>query len=197
MIDIIKEAISFEKCVLRDDSSGHDYEHPLRVERIAFHLSEHYECNRLVVRLAALLHDVDDIKLFPNNTTNANLLIFFQANGFDVEEQQKIINIINFLTLDIKDDSAPIEAKIVQDADNLDALGAIGIARLFAFGGWKGIVPISCIDKHVASSEKHYYERLKKLPLIMNTKEAYEEALKRIQYMDEFMEKLRKEATLS
>lgn len=193
---MIQKAKEYEQKILQNDPSGHDYEHSLRVNKIAKMIASNYSCDIDLIQLAALLHDVDDIKLFPNNKPNHNLKIFFSTNAVPLEYQKGIISIIEFLSLDTKRDDLPIEMQIVQDADNLDALGAIGIARLFAFGGWKGILPISSLDGTEDTSLNHYYDRLTKLPQLMNTPFGQQEAQRRFEFMQQFINKLLEEVSL-
>lgn len=194
--ELISSAKEFEYKILQNDASGHDFEHPLRVNRIATTIAKKYNCDLVLIQLAALLHDVDDFKLFPNQDRNHNLKIFFSTNAVPLEYQTNILSIIEFLSRSEKKDHIPIEAQIVQDADNLDALGAIGIARLFAFGGANGILPIVSSDDTINTSIGHYYNTLTKFPQLMNTPYGRREANRRVKFMRKFVIKLSKEVAL-
>ena len=189
--DITHITIDYVRQILMNDSSGHDYGHCLRVAALAEKIAQNYNCNTELIQLASLLHDVDDKKIFGDND-NANIRSFFAKNFIPEEMQIQIQDIINFISLDKQDDTVSIETKIVQDADNLDALGAIGLARMFAFGGAKGVVvysPEECEN----DSFSHYHNRLIRLPECMNTKEGLTEANLRIQFMEHFINQFLKE----
>ena len=152
-------------------------------------IASDHACDKNLVILSALLHDIDDEKIFGNNG-HKNLIEFCNSNNIDLSCREKVIAIIDFLSLDKKDDSVSIETQIVQDADNLDALGAIGLARMFAFGGANGKV---MYDGSKNDSFSHFYQRLIKLPELMNTTYAKEEAEKRLKFMQEFIEQFNSE----
>lgn len=189
MYSIFKVADKYVKKILGNDSSGHDISHCRRVQKNALLISEKYNCDRDLISLTALLHDIDDEKIF-SCTGHSHLIEFCSYNNLPEDFLNKMIAIIDFLSLDKKDDNISIETKIVQDADNLDALGAIGIARMFAFCGANGVVIYNGTDR---DSLSHYYQRLKKLPALMNTPYARAEAGRRLQYMNDFIEQLKKE----
>lgn len=185
----IKKAESYVQSLLCHDASGHDYGHCIRVKNLALKIAESYDCDKNLVALASVLHDVDDEKVF-GHIGHKHLVEFCRQNNLDAEYQNKITSIIDFLSLDLKDDTVSIETHIVQDADNLDALGAVGIARMFAFGGANGKV---MYDGSKNDSFSHFYQRLIKLPELMNTTYAKEEAEKRLKFMQEFIEQFKSE----
>ena len=187
--EIIKKAEKFTKEILGNNSSGHDFDHCLRVQNVSLDIASQYNCDRNLVALSALLHDIDDEKIFGNNG-HEHLIDFCTLNNVDSACRDKIIAIIDFLSLDKKDSSVSIETKIVQDADNLDALGAIGLARMFAFGGATGKVLYNASNN---DSFSHVYQRLIKLPELMNTAYAKEEADKRLKFMRIFIEQFKSE----
>lgn len=189
---IILMAEKYVEKILGADASGHDFLHCKRVQLIATKLSLNYECDKNLVSLSAILHDVDEEKVF-GYTNHQHLYEFFKLYGVTEDYQCKITKIIDFLSFDKKDNSKSIETKIVQDADNLDALGAIGIARMFAFGGANGKV---LFDGTSADSFSHFYLRLENLSSLMNTPYAKNEAKKRLRYMKDFMSQLKKEILL-
>ena len=189
MEDIIIKAAEYVKDIFTGNSDGHDYGHAMRVYHNARLIAENYpECDITSVCLAALLHDVDDHKLF-NTTNNENARRFLFLNGINKEQTEKICRIINGVSFSKNRDRRPdtIEGMIVQDADRLDALGAVGIARAFAYGGKNG--------RSLQDTIRHFHEKLLLLKDEMNTEEAKEIALSRHKLMLEFLEEMDKETT--
>lgn len=183
-----------------NDSSGHDYWHSIRVYKNAMKIANDIECEKDIVALVALLHDVDDAKLF--DTTNyENARNIMNKVGINKGQIEKIISIIGEISYRGKDSVVPktIEGKIVQDADRLDALGAIGIARTFAYGGNRGkeiynpdIKPQKDLDSITylesrGSSVNHFYEKLFKLKDMMNTDVGKRIAKERDEYMHKYL----------
>lgn len=184
------------------DCSGHDYWHTVRVYNNALKIAREMECDLDVVALGALLHDVDDPKLFDTmNYENAKSIM--EQAGVAGETINKVVEIISEVSYKGKDSVVPksMEGKIVQDADRLDALGAIGIARTFAYGGSReielynpGIEPKTTLDENSyftvkSSSVNHFYEKLFRLKDMMNTEIARRIAEERDEYMHQFIEK--------
>ena len=131
---VINSAIQYIKTLFQNNSDGHDAQHTLRVYHNALLISESEpDCNLFVVSLAALLHDVDDYKLF-RTENNANARTFLSSQNIETDQTDYICDIINSVSFSKNQGKrlASIDAKIVQDADRLDAIGAIGIARTFA-----------------------------------------------------------------
>ena len=166
----------FIKNVFSCDSSGHDFYHTVRVYKLATQIAEHEKADVKTVQLAALLHDVDDIKLSPDTySEKKNAVGFMTAGNVDrktIEAVCKIIDSVSFVGTDSQIPETA-EGKCVQDADRLDAMGAIGIARTFAYGGSKGraiydpeIKPKPGMDKEEyrnnenSTSINHFYEKL-------------------------------------
>ena len=184
---IIKAAKQYIHDLFKDNSDGHDLEHSLRVYRNALKIAECYpECDKMIVSLSSLLHDVDDHKLF-DTTDNANARSFLGSNGVDEDDIEKICKIINGVSFSKNKGVRPetIEGQIVQDADRLDAMGAIGIARTFAYGGKNG--------RSLDSSIGHFREKLLLLKDLMNTDEAKKMAKERHEYMEVFLTEYHKE----
>ena len=188
------------------DFSGHDFRHSFRVYRNACLIAESEECNKEIVSLAALLHDADDVKLFhTENYANAKEIMTEEGISADIQERViEAISTVSFKGTDTKTPSS-VEGKIVQDADRLDAIGAIGIARAFAFGGSRGREMYNPEEKPVEnmseeeyrSSEgttiNHFYEKLFLLKNMMNTKTAQRIAEKRDAFMHEFVDEFLEE----
>ena len=196
--NIIDNAMEFVKTVFVDDYSGHDYFHTLRVYKLATRIAEYENADLLTVQLAALLHDVDDIKLSPATHANKDRAVgFLREHGVAEEMIKTICEIIGEISFKGTDTVVPktIEGKCVQDADRLDAIGAIGIARTFAFGGnhkqaiydpdIKPVVNLSEKDyrNHVSTAINHFYEKLLLLKDMMNTPTAKKIANERHEYM--------------
>ena len=176
----------------------------MRVYRLAIQIAEQENADMLIVQLAALLHDVDDVKLsLETHETKRNAVRFMKNSGVDdkvIASVCKIIDEVSFAGIDSVVPST-IEGKCVQDADRLDAMGAIGIARTFAYGGSKGrrihdpdIKPMTNMNKadynqnHNSTSINHFYEKLLLLKDMMNTETAKKMAMHRQAVMEDFLE---------
>ena len=130
------------KSFFANEASGHDWWHTHRVRQMALYLALHEGADPNICELAALLHDVADWKF--NTSEEAGLAVvaeWLDEAGISLPEQEKILTIISQISYKgagVVDVVTSIEASVVQDADRLDAIGAIGIARAFAFGGHHG-----------------------------------------------------------
>lgn len=206
MEHIIAEAVNYIKNIFQNDFSGHDYFHSLRVYRVARTIAERENADMEIVSLAALLHDVDDRKLSPETCEKKEHAVSFMKEQYVSDANiERICQIIEEVSFAGNDSVIPstVEGKCVQDADRLDALGAIGIARAFAYGGSHHraiydpeIVPKVGMSKeeyqgHVTTSVNHFYEKLFLLKDMMNTDTGKKIAEKRERFMrayvDEFM----------
>lgn len=148
---IIPATITYIQDLFCGNSGGHDAAHSLRVYRNALLIAEGEPgCDTEIIALAALLHDADDHKLF-HTEGNANARSFLNAQKVAPEKIERICEAINAVSFSQNRSRRPetLEGKIVQDADRLDALGALGIARTFAYGGEHG----RSLDESVA----HFY----------------------------------------
>ena len=184
---IIAAAKEYIHGLFRNNSDGHDVNHSIRVYQNACKIAEGYpESNLMVVSLAALLHDADDHKLF-HTENNANARTFMQSQQVESDTIEFVCEVINGVSFSKNKGIHPgsIEGKIVQDADRLDALGAIGIARTFAFGGKNG--------RSLESSLQHFYDKLLLLKDEMNTEEGRRTAEIRDAFMKEFLEEIHEE----
>jgi len=184
---IVKEATEFVRALFQGNSDGHDFDHTMRVYREAMEIADSEpDCDRQVVALAALLHDADDYKLF-KTADNANARDFLNSQNMDEATVKKICTAINSVSFSKNRDRCPesLEGRIVQDADRLDAIGAIGIARTFAYGGKHG--------RTLDSSIEHFHEKLLLLKAMMHTEKAKEIAESRHTFMESFLQEWEKE----
>lgn len=200
---MVNNALEYIKEIFLGDSSGHDYYHTVRVYKIATEIAKQEYADVNIVQLAALLHDVDDKKLSPEtHATKKNAVDFMTANGVDADIINMVCKIIDEVSFAGTDSVVPstIEGKCVQDADRLDAIGAIGIARTFAYGGSRGrkiydpdIKPRIGMSKEEyqknmnSTSINHFYEKLLLLKDMMNTTAGKKLAEHRQAVMQEFL----------
>ena len=179
--DLIRKAEEYIRDLFKDNSDGHDADHSLRVLTNAMAIAEDMKDIDLeAVVLAALLHDADDHKLF-DTKDNANARSFLKENGIEGSRADFICSIINSVSFSKNRGKTPdsTEGKIVQDADRLDAIGAVGIARTFAYGGKNG--------RPLEDSIRHFHDKLLLLKDELNTESAKAMAEKRHEFMLEFM----------
>ena len=184
---IVEEAAEYVRALFQGNSDGHDFDHTMRVYRTAMEIADSEpDCDRKIVALAALLHDADDSKLFAT-ADNANTRAFLAAQNVDEDTAGKICTAINSVSISKNRDRCPelLEGRIVQDADRLDAIGATGIARTFAYGGKHGRTLDSSID--------HFHEKLLLLKAMMHTEKAKEMAESRHAFMESFLQEWEKE----
>ena len=203
---MIQKAEKFVQDLMAQDASGHDWFHTQRVLKLARTIARQ-EClvqklDLQTVELIALLHDVDDRKLSPDTWKDLGRAnTFLMENGVDEAGREFILAGIRQISYKGKDSVAPdsIEAKCVQDADRLDAIGAIGIARAFAFGGSRGRAmydpeepPVTDMDAETYANSKghtinHFYEKLLLLKNLMNTETGRKLAQQRHAFMETFL----------
>lgn len=186
------------------EATGHDYWHAIRVYKSACHIGKIERADMRIVSVAALLHDVVDSKLSAKKREYGYQLIdeWLRALGYTDDEQKAVLYIIDNMSYKGGSNNhikLSLEGQVVQDADRLDALGAIGIARTFAFGGAKGRAlhnpdesPMSFesyedFKKYEGSSVNHFYEKLLKLKALMNTDFGRAMAEERHRYMEGFL----------
>ncbi len=188
----IKDAKNYIKVLFRDNAGGHDADHTLRVWRNAMMIAEEMNssggesCDPEITALASLLHDADDHKLF-HTENNANARKFLEESGVPAERIRRICEVINGVSFSRNKGKIPasLEGKIVQDADRLDAIGAIGVARTFAFGGEHG--------RSLSESVQHFYDKLLLLKGTMNTEPAKRIAEERHRFLEDYLRELDKE----
>lgn len=200
--NLLEKTLVFIKERFENDYSGHDYYHSIRVYNLATSICKKENANLEIVQLAALLHDVDDYKLFGGNAgTYSKAEAFLKENKISDKKIRFICDIISSISFKGTDTQIPQskEGKVVQDADRLDAIGAIGITRTFAYGGSKNrpiYVPnekpkvnmsFEEYSKSNGTSINHFYEKLLRLKDLMNTITAKKMAESRHKYMEEFL----------
>ena len=198
---VFTDAMAYIGDLFSSDSSGHDLYHSLRVHNMAIALQKEEGGDICLIRLSALLHDCDDRKLFDTDD-NANARRFMSTHGIDEKMQDSVCRILSQISFKGKDSVVPdtLEGKIVQDADRLDAIGAIGIGRAFAYGGKAGRmmhIPGEMYKDGMSEEEyfknegttvNHFYEKLLLLKDMMNTATAKRIAEDRHRYMEGFLQ---------
>lgn len=187
--DILIKAQEYIKETLLDDGTGHDYYHIERVVINARKILQTEHADSFIVELAAWLHDLGDQKL-NNGIDKSEELISAFLKSLAVEPSiiDRIIEIVSQVSFSKGNRPSSIEAEIVQDADRLDAIGAIGIARCFAYGGSKNRILYSPDEKEKENSSiQHFYDKLFKLKDLMNTESAKPIASKRHSFMEEYI----------
>ncbi len=201
---IIVRTIEFVKKQLHNAEAGHDWFHTERVWKLARKIAEKEPSDGLVVELAALLHDIADPKFHEGNETLALDLSreFLEKQKLENNLVEQVLFIIKNISFKNKGELTtvrPIELDIVQDADRLDAIGAIGVARTFNFGGFKNnriydpeIPPDLMISKEEykksnGTTINHFYEKLLLLKDLMNTETARTIAAGRHLFMEDFL----------
>ncbi|PJJ80229.1 HD domain-containing protein [Mucilaginibacter auburnensis] len=211
---IVEKTVAFVKETLKDAEGGHDWQHIERVYNNAKNIAETEDANQLVVELAALLHDIAEPK-FNNGDEEkgpAMAAAFLQDIGVDEAVITHVQNIIRYMSFKSSFDApvfTSIEMQIVQDADRLDAMGAIGIARAFNYGGHKGraiydpAVPAqtytdkAAYKNSTAPTINHFYEKLLLLKDKMNTETGMRLAQQRHNFMLVYLDQFYKEMNSS
>jgi uncharacterized protein len=202
--DLISKTIAFVKSKLENAEGGHDWFHIERVYRNAILISKNEVCDATVVQLGALLHDIADSKFHDGDETVGPRVAREFLESENVEEAiiTHIVNIIENISYkggNFEKKFTSIELSVVQDADRLDAIGAIGIARTFNYGGFKNrtlydpkIAPNSSMTKEEYKKNdsptlNHFYEKLLLLKDKMNTATGKQIAQERHRYMEGFL----------
>ncbi len=169
---------------------GHDFDHSVRVHRNAVRIAEDETCDMMVVEAAAIVHDYLDHKFGGDTKERQEKLAHVLSEvGLSSSQTELVLGIINTMSFTKGVLMTTMEGMIVQDADRLDALGAIGIARTFAYGGHLGR-PLYGTDE---SSLQHFHDKLFKLKNLMNTSKGKVLAIARHEFMLMYMEQLAQE----
>ncbi|MEA1850890.1 HD domain-containing protein [Chryseobacterium sp. MHB01] len=214
MNKLIENTVEFVKEKLKGAEAGHDWYHIERVWKLSKKIAETEDCDLEVVELAALLHDIADPKFHNGDETVA-----LKVSREFLENQQTSENVIEKVLFIIKNisfknraeapENLPVELKIVQDADRIDAIGAIGVARTFNFGGFKNNLmydpeikpklnmPKDEYKKSNGTTINHFYEKLLLLKDLMNTRKGKEIAAERHSFMLQFLDQFYKEWNVS
>lgn len=203
--DILSRTEKYVHEKLEGEETGHDWWHIHRVRNTALKLAKEEKADLFIVELAALLHDIADHKFHDGDEEIGPATARNWLNQLKVDEPLiihvcDIIRDVSFKGADVETPMKTIEGKVVQDADRLDALGAIGIARAFAYGGYKerelynpNIKPeqhdsFEAYKKSTGPTINHFYEKLFLLKDRMNTNSGRKEAKKRHQFMKEYVD---------
>lgn len=211
---IVEKILEHVKNQFESDTTGHDWFHIERVYKMACHLQAKEGGDLEIIQLAALLHDISDHKMNGGKLNEGGIVAFqlLTDNGYDEKKAKIVANIVDGVSFKgalVKDLQISIEGKIVQDADRLDAIGAMGIARAFAYGGSKNrpiynpsILPELHDDfKKYATAKSHtinhFYEKLLLLKDRLHTKTAHIIGLKRHQIMEAFLKQFYDEWNLT
>jgi uncharacterized protein len=207
---VITQTVEYVKDELEGDSSGHDWWHVFRVWKTAARIAEIEHADMFTVQLAALLHDIGDYKFNDGNERlgsqmSRHWLEKLQVNESVICHVCEIVSEVSFRGVGASSGKRTLESMIVQDADRLDAIGAIGVARAFAYGGWKGhkifepeIEPVlyASFEEYKgrsSSSINHFAEKLLLLKELMNTETARRVAEGRHKFMLAFLEEFFRE----
>jgi len=201
---LIDKTIAFVKEKLDNAEGGHDWFHIERVYKNSILIAQEEECDLIVVKLGALLHDIADSKFHDGDETIGpkTARAFLESENVFEETINHVINIIENISFkggNFENKFSSKELEIVQDADRLDAIGAIGIARTFNYGGFKNralynpsIAPNLNMSKEEYKNSNsptlnHFYEKLLLLKDKMNTATGKKIALERHKYMENFL----------
>ncbi|MFZ4522351.1 MAG: HD domain-containing protein [Bacteroidales bacterium] len=203
--EIIEKTIQFVKAELRQAEGGHDWWHIERVWRNAQTIAKSEDADLFIVELGALLHDIADHKFHDGDESIGvrKARAILQSLSVDqpvIDQVEKIITNISFKGGNWESDFSSPELSVIQDADRLDAIGAIGIARTFNYGGFKGREmynpsvkpePGMTVEQYKASTAptiNHFYEKLLLLKERMNTETGRRMALQRHKFMEQYLE---------
>jgi uncharacterized protein len=207
---VIKKTAAHMKKLLSGEGSGHDWWHTYRVWKDAIRIGKQEKADLFIVQLTALLHDIADYKLHGGDENIGPRRAREWLEGQKVDEKTisqvcRIISDMPFKGAKVESKMKALEGKVVQDADRLDAIGAIGIARCFTFSGHKGreiYNPDIKPDMHesfeqyksnVSPAINHFYEKLLLLKDLMNTKAARKIAEGRHVFMKQYLNRFYKE----
>jgi uncharacterized protein len=202
---ILEKAENYVRKAMSGEGSGHDWWHVARVKRQAAAIAATEQgCRAYIALCAALLHDIKDWK-FAGGDEEAGpkeagrLMLKFGASGDDAQQVMQIVREVSYKGAGVRTLGTTLEARVVQDADRLDAMGAIGIARCFAYGGSRSRAIFDPAEKPVlhlsfaqykrskGSSINHFYEKLLLLKARMQTKEGRRLAAHRDRFMRDYL----------
>lgn len=186
-IELIEKLVK----LLTPEDISHGVEHVLRVRDLALNIAKAVPepVDREVLEIAALLHDIGRVSEDENHAKKSSEIaqIILQLANFPSEKIEKIVEAIKAHSFSEGVEPRSVEAKILSDADKLDALGAVGIARVFSFSGCRG--------RSLKDSIQHFYSKILQLPNLLHTEVAKDIAKKRVEVVKMFLEELEKEFT--
>lgn len=208
--EIVSQTADMVKQKFLEDSSGHDWWHIFRVWKVAKTIAEQEKADVFIVELGALLHDIADYKFHDGDETKGGVVTkeWLEELAVDQDTIDAVVHIVD--NVSFKGDGGnnkmkSLEGKIVQDADRLDAIGAIGIARVFAYGGSNDRLIYNPEDKpklnmtkdeyksNKGTSINHFYEKLLLLKDLMNTETGKVMAQGRHDFMEAYLEEFYEE----
>lgn len=178
---ILEITEEYAKECSKNNEPGHDFFHIQRVRKTAIKLAKTVQNDHFLVEMLAFLHDIEDHKLANGNSVKS----FLETIEINEECKEKILYILPYLSFSKHPklpDDFPIEGKIIQDADRLDAIGAIGVARAFSYGGANHRLMYGSED----STIKHFDEKLLILDQYLNLDESKKIAKQRMKYIKDF-----------
>lgn len=207
---VIDATVTFAKKALGGEATGHDWWHTYRVWKNAVAIGQKEGADLFLVQLAALLHDIDDWKFQGGDEAKSKEAVtsWLASQGVDpsqVAVVNEIIQVVSFKGKKLNIRPGFVEARVVQDADRLDAIGAIGIARVFAFGGYRQreihnpeLAHQEYETKEAylntkSTSINHFYEKLLLLKDLMNTKTGKAMAENRHAFLEIFLDQFHRE----
>lgn len=208
MQTIIEDTIHYVKETLAEAEGGHDWWHIQRVWHTARQIAAHEGGHALVIDLGALLHDIADAKFNGGDEEEGprRAVAFLKSHGVATPVINAVVHIIRHVSFRKGTSADTLELAVVQDADRLNALGAIGIARAFHYGGFKNrplynptvSLPGSAISstaygKSTAPTINHFYKKLLLLKDRMNTATGRRLAVERHQFMEQYLEQFFRE----
>ena len=202
--EVIMQTEAYIRKTLEGDGTGHDWWHICRVRNIALTIAREEKADLYIVELGALLHDVADWKFHEGNTSVGprkarEWLSSLQVDPRVIDAVAHIVEYVSFKGAGVASAMNTLEGKVVQDADRLDAIGALGIARCFAYGGSKGRAlynpelqaemhaSFEAYKNNTSSSVHHFYEKLLLLKDRMNTATGKQLAEQRHHYMEQYL----------
>jgi uncharacterized protein len=200
--EILKQTADFVREKLEGEGTGHDWWHIYRVWQNAKTIAKEEGGNGFVIELAALLHDIADHKFHNGDQSVGPKVATKFLSSFDVSTEtiSQVVQIMEEISFSKGMEPSSLEGRIVQDADRLDAIGAIGVARAFAYGGYKereiynpNILPVEYATKeeykkNINPTINHFYEKLLLLKDLMNTAKGKSMAEERHVFMKNYLE---------
>ena len=193
---VLEAAERYVREFFAQDASGHDWHHTMRVCRSALHIARQEGADAGIVALAALLHDVDDAKLSPATSDNLeNARGFLRDQCVSENDAEAVLVAIREVSFSKNGNARPstLEAACVRDADRLDAIGAIGVARAFAYGGVHGRAIHDPDDRDATATTRHFHDKLFKLAEGMCTETGFQMAQARDAVTRSFLEEFLQE----